>query len=246
MLQTIVPASSTAFLAAATAAERLSLAFCFPQECGRFIMRCFLHCSRRSCPLEGGDSVTNLRLSRRMDLFSRRERKNAIEFFKYLFEYEFILSRGPGPGDVWRLTGGSDIIMLTPDIAFLNDPLYRGLSMEYANDIKALKRYFSASWYKLVTVDMGPIARCIGEQVKNGELSQNNLAAAPTRLPNYVPARRQIESLLRNDAVLSDAWINMAYCCASTCCQSDFHGGCKGSPHPRCARIGMTRKQGHG
>jgi catalase-peroxidase len=85
------------------------------------------------------------------------------EFFKYLFEYEFILSKGPGQGDVWRLTGGSDIIILTPDIAVLNDPLYRGLSMEYANDIEALKRDISASWYKLVTVDMGPSARCIGE-----------------------------------------------------------------------------------
>jgi catalase-peroxidase len=151
------------------------------------------------------------------------------EFFKNLFEYEWVLSKGPGPGDVWRPTAGPDVIMLTSDVAFLHDPVCRKLAMEYATDMEALKRDFSASWYKLVTADMGPAARCIGELVPPSQPFQNDLPAAPTRLPNYVPARRQIEALLGKDATLADAWINLAYRCASTFRQSDFHGGCNGA-----------------
>lgn len=72
---------------------------------------------------------------------------------------------------------------------------------------------------QLTTADMGPSIRCLGNQTP--EIDQpfhNDLppAPAPEDLPDYVPARAEIQELLGTNGTLADEFINLAYKCAST------------------------------
>lgn len=81
-------------------------------------------------------------------------------------------SAGESPGGGGRMqwfpfdfeTGepGPEIVMLTTDIAFIDDPDYRELVEEFARNPKAFDEEFAAAWYKLTTADMGPASRCTG------------------------------------------------------------------------------------
>ena len=57
---------------------------------------------------------------------------------------------------------GPEIAMLTTDIAFIDDPDYRAIVEEFANDTATFDQEFAAAWYKLTTADMGPASRCTG------------------------------------------------------------------------------------
>ena len=120
-------------------------------------------------------------------------------------------------------------MMLTSDIALSLDPTYSVIAKEYADDIEVLNRDFAAAFYKLVTIDMGPSIRCIGDLLPDPQPFQNDLPPAPTGLPDFVPIRASIEELLKKDSKHSDAFINLAYQCASTYRESDHTGGCNGA-----------------
>ena len=120
-------------------------------------------------------------------------------------------------------------MMLTSDLALAVDQKYKEISKKYAENITALEEDFAAVWYKLTTADMGPSSRCIGDDVPPPQPFQNDLPAAPEKLPNYVPIRKKIEDLLDGDDDNADAFINLAYRCASTFRKTDYHGGCNGA-----------------
>jgi len=119
--------------------------------------------------------------------------------------------------------------MLTSDIALSVDPTYKEIAKEYADKIEVLNRDFAAAFYKLVTMDMGPSVRCIGDLLPEPQPFQNDLPAGPMVLPDFVPIRASIEELLKEDSNNSDAFINLAYQCASTYRESDHTGGCNGA-----------------
>ena len=63
-------------------------------------------------------------------------------------------------------------MMLTSDIALLNDDKFRTISAEFAADITKLEEHFKHAWYKLTTGDMGPITRCIGDSIPPAQAFQ--------------------------------------------------------------------------
>ena len=156
------------------------------------------------------------------------------EFFINLFKYNWELVKGPGTGDMWipKSKDGDKVpntIMLTSDIAMSVDDIYQKISKEYAEDLNKLNEDFAKAWYKLTTGDMGSYHRCIGDLVPPPQAFQNYLPASPSRLPNYVPVRMSIEVLLKISPRNVDAFINLAYRCASTFRQTDYSGGCNGA-----------------
>jgi catalase (peroxidase I) len=119
--------------------------------------------------------------------------------------------------------------MLTSDVALLRDDDYLALVEEFAADIGALELAFSHAWYKLMSRDMGPVTRCIGDLVAPAQPFQNPLPDPPATLPDYSSTRAVIEALILEDETLIAAFTRLAYQCADTYRDTDKSGGCNGA-----------------
>lgn len=157
------------------------------------------------------------------------------DYFKNFYAFNWTLITGAGGSPQWAPTNpdgspGPDIIMLTTDLALRDDPEYAEISKVYRDDIAALERDFASSWYRLTTQDMGPITRCIGSMVPDAQPFQNKLPDSPKTLPDYVPVREEIQTLV--DSGNADEFVNLAYRCAFTYRVTDHSGGCNASTAP--------------
>lgn len=120
--------------------------------------------------------------------------------------------------------------MLTTDLALGADPEYRVISELYRDNITILEKDFAASWYRLTTQDMGPTQdRCLGNMVPPAQYWEFALPDAPSTLPDYIPIRGEIQSLIDDNVTTTDMLINLAYRCASTFRSTDYRGGCNGA-----------------
>jgi catalase-peroxidase len=122
-----------------------------------------------------------------------------------------------------------NIVMLTADAALTRDDNYSTLVEEFAADINALNLAFSHAWYKLVTHDMGPVTRCIGDLVPPAQSFQMPLPDPPATLSDYAPVRAGIEVLIAEDESRIAAFTRLAYQCADTYRNTDKRGGCEGA-----------------
>ena len=151
------------------------------------------------------------------------------QYFSNLYDFEWSRGLGPGGAMQWAPEDGPDIFMLTSDIAMRDDPEYGPISEMYRDDISVLEKDFAASWYRLTSQDMGPVTRCIGDLVPPAEPFQFALPEAPETLPDYVQPRTMIQEMIDSDEDAADAFINLAYQCASTFRITDYSGGCNGA-----------------
>jgi catalase-peroxidase len=156
------------------------------------------------------------------------------EYFNNLFDFTWTLITGPGGNIQWEPSNadgsaGPGIMMLTTDIALAKDEAYKAISEKYASDISALETDFMHSWYRLTTGDMGPVSRCIGDNIPPAQNFQSPLPAAAATKPDYVGVRTQIQNLLDADEANTAAFVNLAYQCASTYRATDYKGGCNGA-----------------
>jgi len=153
------------------------------------------------------------------------------EYFNNLFDFNWTVGTGPGGSPQWAPDGeGSpDIMMLTTDIALSEDETYKPISKEYAADLSSLENDFKKAWYRLTTGDMGPPARCLGDETPEAQPWQNVLPAPPTDLLDYVPIRSEIQSLIDSKNTNLPAFAKLAWNCASTFRETDYRGGCNGA-----------------
>jgi catalase/peroxidase HPI len=167
------------------------------------------------------------------------------DYFKYLLKFDWEPVQSPAGHWQWRVRDvassphapsadpGSNetqsIMMLTTDVALLTDPEYRRHIEEFASNLTALDETFSRAWYKLVTRDMGPAARCAGPRVPPPQRWQD---ALPPPLP-----RRELADM---DRVAQDLrgvvrshpdgeFVRLALQCAGTFRATDYQGGCNGA-----------------
>lgn len=112
-------------------------------------------------------------------------------YFTILQSYEWANQTGTGGHQQWHSAkepqglgafGGTEqIMMLTSDVALLNDPegKYQGIVKEFAESPEALDRAFEAAWHKLTTSAFGNEegARCTGAPPFNREADKDNAAA---------------------------------------------------------------------
>jgi catalase-peroxidase len=152
------------------------------------------------------------------------------EYFNNLLDMTYNLTQSPAGKPQWEPTNGFPIMMLTADLAFLEDDVYLELANKFASDISELESHFKYAWYKLVTRDMGPIERCLGSMIPPAQDFQRALPAAPATLPDFVPIRSMIQTILNSapDTIIPQM-TNLAYMCAFTYRETDHAGGCNGA-----------------
>jgi catalase-peroxidase len=121
-------------------------------------------------------------------------------------------------------------MMITTDMAWLEDDTYLELVKTYVSGITELETQFKYAWYKLTTRDMGPIEKCLGNMVPPVQDFQRALPAAPTALPECVPIRSMIQTILNSapDTLIPEM-TNLTYMCAFTYREKDHAGECNGA-----------------
>jgi hypothetical protein len=208
----------------------------------------------RACPSPLAVQVLAIFLSRRRHSTQSHQPPTTPHHARHLYrqnllEYDWKKDKGPGGHFQWspvRKDPASteplpDIMMLTTDVALLHDTDYLKLVKLYASDLGALERSFSHAWYKLVTRDMGPITRCLGDQVPPPQPFQAPLPPPPARKPDYNAVKRAIQKALRTSskALSGDTvrgkpyygalFATLAWQCASSFRKTDYAGGCNGA-----------------
>lgn len=125
-------------------------------------------------------------------------------------------------------------MMMTSDISLLHDPegSYQQLVKAWANDTRDFDHAFAHAWYKLTTRDMGPVSRCVGQDVPPVQAWQNPLPEPPSQLANFTLVKQSLlQNVLRKDAQNDHAalLLRLAWQCSSSFRQTDYLGGCNGA-----------------
>jgi len=158
-----------------------------------------------------------------------------------LLAYEWELTKSPA--DAWQWTPKDApenvpdahiegkkhrIMMLTTDIALIEDPLYREISERFAKDADAFNDAFARAWYKLTHRDMGPHVRLLGPDVAPVQVWQDPVPAVDHELIDENDManlkRKILDSGLSISQLVSTAWAS-----ASTFRDSDKRGGANGA-----------------
>ncbi|KAF1783187.1 Peroxidase [Phytophthora cactorum] len=158
-------------------------------------------------------------------------------YFKGLTNFEWEKFDGPGGHVQWRPVPDTTppVRMLTADIALLHDASYHNISLEFATTRPPWTRSSR-------TPDVGPVARCRGNDVPPAQPFQNPLPPTPATLPDFDAVRSDIRSLLTTsvEGLTSDSsndgtpyngalFVHAAWQCASTFRITDYAGGCNGA-----------------
>lgn len=106
-------------------------------------------------------------------------------YFDTLFGYEWELTKSPAGAHQWVPKGGAAAdavpdahdpnkkhapIMLTSDLALIEDPIYAPISKRFHENPEEFAKAFAKAWYKLTHRDMGPVSRYLGKEVPTEEL----------------------------------------------------------------------------
>lgn len=170
------------------------------------------------------------------------------EYFVNLMTYDWEEFTGPGGKQQWRSitpgskdapdvtkTGRVDITMTTADLALKYDATgeYPKISAKYMNEPAYLDEQFSEAWYKLMTRDMGPHERCLGNLVPSAREFQNPLPMPPQKLANFDKVREMIRVSMSMPMSAQEEYgpllARLAWRCASTHRVTDYTGGCNGA-----------------
>eukprot|EP00092_Neocalanus_flemingeri_P034517 GFUD01037532.1.p1 GENE.GFUD01037532.1~~GFUD01037532.1.p1 ORF type:complete len:735 (-),score=126.35 GFUD01037532.1:88-2292(-) len=164
------------------------------------------------------------------------------EFFKNLLAFEWQIYKGPGSHFQWTMKGNhrpvapsvdgkrkQTIGMLTTDLALIHDDSYLKIVKTFASDLGAFDHAFAHAWYKLTTRDMGPVTRCVGDNIPPAQPWQYPLPSTPENLPNFKSVRKDIRKILNRNQKSIGAFVRLAWQCISTFRSTDYLGGCNGA-----------------
>ena len=168
------------------------------------------------------------------------------EYFKNLLNYEWQVGKGPGDHFQWEVTGGDHkpeapsaqgthtqpIGMLTIDMSLLHDPSYRAIVEEFATDPSSFSEAWQYAWYKLTTRDMGPVTRCLGDDVPPPQAFQYPLPPTPPQLPDFAEVKNAILHVINeqyHSHLMTRMLARLAWQCSATFRATDYLGGCNGA-----------------
>ncbi|WP_125076607.1 catalase/peroxidase HPI [Pseudoxanthomonas sp. SGT-18] len=172
------------------------------------------------------------------------------DFFKFLFDFEWELTRSPAGAHQWVAKDVEPFIpgptpdsprrkptMLTTDLALRFDPVYGPISRRFRDDPQAFANAFARAWFKLTHRDMGPKARYLGPEVPAEDLIWQDPLPRPVHAPeaaDIADAKARIEAL----GLPAGDLVALAWASASTFRGGDKRGGANG------ARIRLEPQRG--
>ncbi|MBX9947797.1 MAG: catalase/peroxidase HPI [Candidatus Obscuribacterales bacterium] len=162
-------------------------------------------------------------------------------YFNHLMGKEWKLTKGPGGANQWTPEDGKEIVpdahdpskkhppmMFTTDIALKTDPTYAAISKKFHEDPEAFKLAFAKAWYKLTHRDMGPVTRCLGNEVAPPQLFQDPIPKVDHKLIGDADIAALKAKLLASGLTVPQL-VTTAWESASTFRGTDKRGGANGA-----------------
>src|SRR5690554_728740 len=172
------------------------------------------------------------------------------DFFRFLFDFEWELTKSPAGAHQWVAKDAGAIIpgptpdsprrkptMLTTDLALRFDPVYGPISRRFRDDPQAFANAFARAWFKLVHRDMGPKSRYLGPEVPAEDLVWQDPLPRPVHHPtpaDIAQARTKIAAA----GIPAGDLVARAWAAAATFRGGDKRGGANG------ARIRLDPQRG--
>ncbi len=164
------------------------------------------------------------------------------DYFKFLFKYEWELTKSPAGANQWVAKNAPNIIpdafdtlkrhkptMLTTDLALRFDPAYEKISRKFMEDQKAFEDAFARAWFKLTHRDMGPNTTYIGPEAPKEDLIwQDPLPLVSYEMINATDINTLKAEILKSGLTVSEL-VETAWASASTFRGSDNRGGANGA-----------------
>ena len=163
------------------------------------------------------------------------------DFFKFLFKFEWELTKSPAGAHQWVAKDADAIIpdahggpnkkptMLTTDLSLRFDPEYEKISRRFMEDPQAFADAYARAWFKLTHRDMGPRSRYLGPEVPQEELDwQDPIPAIDYTLVDDADVKELKEKVLSSGLSISDL-VYTAWASASTFRGGDKRGGANGA-----------------
>ncbi|MEL4308953.1 catalase/peroxidase HPI [Joostella sp. CR20] len=163
-------------------------------------------------------------------------------FFKNLFEYEWLPHRSPAGAKQWIAKDAEAIIpdafdptkkhaptMLTTDLSLRFDPEYEKISRRFYENPDEFADAFARAWFKLTHRDMGPKDRYLGPEVPQEDLIwQDPIPAVDHELVNDSDIAT-LKSKISATGLTTSELVSTAWASASTFRGSDKRGGANGA-----------------
>ncbi|GMQ24661.1 catalase/peroxidase HPI [Algoriphagus sp. oki45] len=163
------------------------------------------------------------------------------DYFKFLFEYEWELTKSPAGAHQWVAKNSEAIIpdahipgkfhkpfMLTTDLSLRFDPEYEKVSRRFYENPDEFADAFARAWFKLTHRDMGPKSRYLGPEVPAEDLIwQDPIPAVNHPLADEKDIAGLKANILASGLTVSEL-VSTAWASASTFRGSDFRGGANG------------------
>jgi catalase-peroxidase len=163
------------------------------------------------------------------------------DFFKFLFKYEWELTKSPAGAHQWVAKDAEDIVpgpaadspkrkptMLTSDLALRFDPEYEKISRRFLENPNEFALAFAKAWYKLLHRDMGPVDRYLGPWVPEPQLWQDPVPAHEGALIGDDDIASLKAAVLDSGLSVSEL-VSTAWASAASFRRTDKRGGANGA-----------------
>ncbi|MEZ4875401.1 MAG: catalase/peroxidase HPI [Flavobacteriaceae bacterium] len=163
------------------------------------------------------------------------------DFFQFLFNYEWELTKSPAGAHQWVAKNAEAIIpdpfggpnrkptMLTTDLSLRFDPAYEKISRKFLNDPQAFADAYARAWFKLTHRDMGPKSRYLGPEVPKEDLIwQDPIPAVDYPLVDGNDVKELKKQILASGLSVSEL-VYTAWSSAATFRGGDKRGGANGA-----------------
>ncbi|HHG73626.1 MAG TPA: catalase/peroxidase HPI [Persephonella sp.] len=165
-----------------------------------------------------------------------------IYFLKFLFEYEWELTKSPAGKYQWVAKDAPQMLpdahdpykkhkpmMLTSDLALRFDPKYEKISKRFLENPKEFEKAFAHAWYKLTHRDLGPKSCYVGPEVpEETYIWQDPLPERDYDLIDEDDIKTLKEKILSSGLKIPEL-VYTAWSSASTYRNSDRRGGANGA-----------------
>jgi catalase-peroxidase len=164
------------------------------------------------------------------------------QFFQFLFEKEWELTKSPAGAYQWEAKESAEVIpdafdknkkhkprMFTTDLSLRFDPIYEKISRRFYENPDEFNEAFALAWFKLIHRDMGPSTLYLGPEVPKEEfIWQDPIPKLNHPIINATDIA-SLKSAIMNSGLTRSELVATAWASASTFRGSDNKGGANGA-----------------